>query len=206
MHLFVYSAHSIAICDFEFGEILVLRVESLFEVRNTFDFLTLPELQNHPFQLEIEISFQISEYFEEFGMAILVLPVVFDGVLVEQIEHHLVDVEFEGQEEERGEEVADLDLFGNLLDEAHLVDLPLDGRPRLVAHLLLSGLVLPHLSPHSRMFPHPAYCYPLLHVDLEYFEEEIIEEYLFLPAAEETFGFDVVVESETYFTFGHDIV
>lgn len=56
------------------------------------------------------------------------------------------------------------------------------------------------------MLSHPTNRYPLLHINLKYFEKEVIKEYLFLPAAEEAFRLDVVVESEPCFAFGYDIV
>ncbi len=207
MHLLVDSADRVAIAYFELGEVLVFGVESFLEIGYAFvGLLAVPELEDGPVQFACDVSLEVSEYLEQFGVAVLILPVVLDGLLVEQVEQHLVDVELEGQQQERGEEVAHLHLLGDLLDEPHLVDLPLNHRPRLAAHLLLRRLILPSLPPQRRVFPQRSDGDPLLDVDFEHFEEEVVEQQFLLLAPEETLGLDVVAQPEPRLALGHYVV
>jgi len=96
MYLLVYSANCIAIAYFEFGEILVFGIEAFFKVGNGLhSILALSELHYNPLQLRKNITLKIRKYFEQFGMSLLIFPVIFDALLVQQVQNHLVDVEFE---------------------------------------------------------------------------------------------------------------
>lgn len=96
MHLLVNSADCVAIAHLEFGEVLVFGTQSLLEIRDCLlALLHLLELLVEAVQLDAEVSLYFREYFDEFGVAFLVLAVVPDAVLVEEVEEHLVDVKLE---------------------------------------------------------------------------------------------------------------
>lgn len=75
-------------------------------------------------------------------MSIFILPVIFDGLLIHEIEHYFVNVEFETKQQKRRQEIASLHLLRYFLYKTHLVDLPLDSSTSLVTHLLLSRFLL----------------------------------------------------------------
>ena len=97
-------------------------------------------------------------------------------------------------------------MLGYLLDEAHVVDLPLNCGSRLAANLLLSGLVFARLASQSCVLAHASHGHPLLHIDFKNLGEEVIEQHLLLPASEKTFDLDVVVEPEARFAPAHNIL
>ncbi len=79
-------------------------------------------------------------------MAILIFPIVFYCFFVYQIQNYFIDIEFEGKQKKRWEEITVLYLFGYFLYKSHLIDLPLYGCSDLTAHLLLSRLLLSYFA------------------------------------------------------------
>jgi len=56
------------------------------------------------------------------------------------------------------------------------------------------------------MLSHTSHSNPLFNIDLEYFEEKVIQQNFLFPALKVAFGFDIVTESEPWLALWNDLI
>ena len=139
----------------------------------------------------------------------MTLPLLTVGtqlVLVQHTQHHLSYVELETQQQKRRKKVGSLNLLCHLLDEPHLVNLPLYQHRTLNPRLFLSRLLLSNLPPQRPVVPQPRNTHPPLGINLKHLRKQIVEQHLFFPTPENTFALDMLVQPEPSLALRHDIV
>ncbi len=79
-------------------------------------------------------------------MVFFIFPEIADEIFVHKIDENLIDVELEGHEQERREDVLTFNTTYNLLDKSYLIQLPLYCLRVLIKGLFLCRLLLRHFA------------------------------------------------------------